>query len=63
MPKISQEMTDVIEAAKLMFVASVRPDGTPNVSPKGSVRVLDAEHLIFMDIASPQTVENLRHQP
>jgi predicted pyridoxine 5'-phosphate oxidase superfamily flavin-nucleotide-binding protein len=62
-PKISQEATEVIENAKLMFVATVRPDGTPNVSPKGSVRVLDPDHLIFMDIASPQTVENLRHQP
>ncbi|MEV4603453.1 pyridoxamine 5'-phosphate oxidase family protein [Amycolatopsis sp. NPDC049253] len=62
MPAISQEMTDVIEEAKLMFVATVRPDGTPNVSPKGSVRVLDPDHLIFMDIASLQTVENLRHQ-
>lgn len=27
------------------------------------MRVLDPKHLIFMDIASPQTVENLRHQP
>jgi hypothetical protein len=27
------------------------------------VRVLDSEHLIFADIASPQTIENLRHCP
>lgn len=63
MSQITQDMTDIIESAKLMFVATVRPDGTPNVSPKGSVRVLDSGHLIFADIASPQTVTNLRANP
>lgn len=63
MPIINQDMIDVIESSKLMFVATVRADGTPNVSPKGSVRVLDGEHLIFADIASPQTVANLRARP
>lgn len=62
MPVITQDMVDTIESAKLMFVATVRPDGKPNVSPKGSLRALDDDHLIFADIASPQTVENLRHQ-
>lgn len=60
MPTVTQDMIDVIESSKLMFVATVRADGTPNLSPKGSVRVLDGEHLIFADIASPQTVANLR---
>ena len=63
MSTITQDMIDTIENSKLMFVATVRPDGTPNVSPKGSVRVLDSEHLIFADIASPQTVANLRENP
>lgn len=63
MPTVTQDMIDVIESSKLMFVATVRADGTPNLSPKGSVRVLDGEHLIFADIASPQTVENLRVRP
>jgi predicted pyridoxine 5'-phosphate oxidase superfamily flavin-nucleotide-binding protein len=63
MNTITQDMVDVIESAKLMFVATVRPDGTPNVSPKGSVRALDSEHLIFADIASPGTIENLRTCP
>ncbi|ODU06092.1 MAG: hypothetical protein ABS81_05615 [Pseudonocardia sp. SCN 72-86] len=63
MSTITQDMVEAIESAKLMFVATVRPDGTPNLSPKGSVRVLDPEHLIFADIASPQTVTNLRTNP
>jgi predicted pyridoxine 5'-phosphate oxidase superfamily flavin-nucleotide-binding protein len=63
MKAITQDMVDIVESAKLMFVATVRPDGTPNVSPKGSVRVLDSDHLVFADIASPQTVTNLRENP
>ena len=63
MAGFTQDMVDVVENAKLAFVATVRPDGRPNLSPKGSVRVLDSEHLIFADMASPQTVENLRHRP
>lgn len=63
MTMFTQDMIDIVESAKLMFIATVRPDGTPNLSPKGSVRVLDSDHLIFADIASPQTVSNLRSQP
>src|SRR5579875_3194618 len=40
-----------------------RPDGSPSLSPKGSVRVYDDEHLAFMDIASPGTVANLERDP
>lgn len=47
----------------LAFVATVREDGAPNVSPKGTIRVWDAEHLVFAAIASPQTVANVRRDP
>jgi predicted pyridoxine 5'-phosphate oxidase superfamily flavin-nucleotide-binding protein len=43
----------------LCFVASLREDGSPSVSPKGTVRVWDADHLVFADVASPQTVANV----
>src|SRR5262245_2514416 len=48
---------------RLGFVATVRADGSPNVSPKGTTIVWDEHHLMFADIASPQTVENLRADP
>lgn len=48
---------------RLGFVATVRPDGAPNLSPKGTTVVLDDEHLMFADVASPQTVENLHLDP
>jgi hypothetical protein len=38
-------------------------DGTPNVSPKGTISVLDDDHLMFADIRSPGTVANLKKNP
>jgi hypothetical protein len=56
-------MKKLVERQRLGFVATVCPDGTPNLSPKGTVCVLDDEHLIFVDIRSPGTVSNLRTNP
>lgn len=57
--KLSQDMKALVQRQRLGFVATVCPDGTPNLSPKGTVCVLDDEHLIFADIRSPGTVANL----
>ena len=56
-------MRAVIEAARLSFVATVTPDGRPNLSPKGTIHVWDDTHLFFLDIASPGTRTNLAHAP
>jgi uncharacterized protein len=53
-------MKRVIDEQRLAFVATVDPDGTPNLSPKGTIAVLDDDHLMFADLASPRTIENLR---
>ncbi len=47
----------------LSFVATTNPDGSPNVSPKSSLCVLDDRHLLFANIASPATVRNLQTDP
>ncbi|MBI3247432.1 MAG: pyridoxamine 5'-phosphate oxidase family protein [Deltaproteobacteria bacterium] len=60
MQVFNQHMKQVVNQVRLGFVATVCPDGTPNVSPKGTLCVLDDEHLIFADIRSPGTVANLR---
>jgi predicted pyridoxine 5'-phosphate oxidase superfamily flavin-nucleotide-binding protein len=49
--------------AELGFIATVCPDGTPNLSPKGTTAVWDDDHLVFADIRSPGTAENLRSNP
>ena len=60
MPALNQHMKQVVDQVRLGFVATVCPDGTPKVSPKGTLCVLDDGHLIFADIRSPGTVANLR---
>jgi predicted pyridoxine 5'-phosphate oxidase superfamily flavin-nucleotide-binding protein len=63
-------VTVLSEAAKALitqhqpgFIATADAAGRPNVSPKGSFRVLDDEHVVFADIHSPRTVANLRENP
>jgi predicted pyridoxine 5'-phosphate oxidase superfamily flavin-nucleotide-binding protein len=56
-------MKELVERQRLGFVATVCPDGSPNLSPKGTVCVLDDDHLIFADIRSPGTVSNLLTNP
>jgi hypothetical protein len=53
----------LVEEQQLGFVATVCPDGSPNLSPKGTTAVLDDDHLVFADIHSPNTVANLRANP
>jgi predicted pyridoxine 5'-phosphate oxidase superfamily flavin-nucleotide-binding protein len=56
-------MRRVVLEQKLGFAATVCPDGTPNLSPKGTTTVWDDKHLLFADIWSPQTVRNLAQNP
>ena len=56
-------MRKVIAATRLAFIATVNADGTPNLSPKSSLDVLDGDHIGFANIASPNTVRNLRANP
>ena len=56
-------MKRVVLEQKLGFVATVCPDGTPNLSPKGTTTVWDDTHLVFADIHSPGTVRNLAENP
>src|SRR5215470_6948407 len=59
-PVLTEDMKRVVGEQRLGFVATVCPDGTPSLSPKGTTAVWDDEHLVFADIRSPGTVENLR---
>ena len=63
MGTINEDMRRVVEEQRLGYAATVCPDATPNLSPKGTTAVWDEEHLVFADIRSPRTVENLRHNP
>jgi len=57
---LTDDMKRLVNEQQLGFCATVCPDGSPNLSPKGSTRVWDDDHLFFGDICSPQTTANLR---
>jgi hypothetical protein len=63
MATIPKELHDLLAGGHNVWVATVAPDGTPNVSIKGSGALLDDEHLYFADMFSRKTRENLEHDP
>ena len=63
MGKLSEDMQRMVREQRLGYVATVCPDGTPNLSPKGTLTVWDDDHLVFADIRSPATLRNLRFNP
>ena len=60
--KIPTELQEFLKG-KQGWVATAARDGTPNVSIKGSLRLLDDGHLIFADIFSLKTRMNLQENP
>ena len=60
---LNDDMKRVVRQQRFGFIATVCPDGSPNLSPKGTTAVWDDNHLVFADLASPATMANLRHNP
>jgi predicted pyridoxine 5'-phosphate oxidase superfamily flavin-nucleotide-binding protein len=63
MTKLTDEAKKAIGEIHPALLATASRTGKPNVSAKGSLRVLDDEHVVFADIASPRTVANIRENP
>jgi uncharacterized protein len=59
---LTEDMKRAVDG-QLGFIATVCPDGTPNLSPKGTTAVWDDDHLVFAHIHSPGTVANLLSNP
>ena len=60
---LTDDMKRLIDEQRLGFFATVCADGSPNLSPKGTIAVWDDNHLAFGNIRSPKTLENLRGNP
>jgi len=60
---LTEDMKRVAREQRFGFIATVCPDGTPNLSPKGTTTAWDDDHLVFADITSSQTIANLRLNP
>ena len=61
--KVSREMQQAVAECGPALVATAGRSGKPDVSAKGSFRVLGDEHVMFADVASPQTIANLEENP
>ena len=59
MAVLTQEMKDMI-AAQQCFVGTVNEDGTPNVAPKRSTRVLSDDSLVFTEGTGGATFRNIK---
>jgi predicted pyridoxine 5'-phosphate oxidase superfamily flavin-nucleotide-binding protein len=56
-------MKRIVREQRLGYIATVCPNGTPNLSPKGTTTVWDDDHLVFADSRSPQSVQNIQNNP
>jgi len=63
MTQISENVKKFLSAQKLGYVATVSENGTPNLSPKGTIIAWDENTLAFADIRSPNTMKNLEKNP
>ncbi|MFC1966725.1 pyridoxamine 5'-phosphate oxidase family protein [Chloroflexota bacterium] len=63
MAKLTEDAKKVIGEIRPSLVATASKTGKPNVSAKGSLRVLDDDHVVFANIASPRTVANIKENP
>ncbi|GAF41899.1 hypothetical protein JCM14202_3870 [Agrilactobacillus composti DSM 18527 = JCM 14202] len=58
MKKLTDEMKEMIQT-QLPFLATTSASGLPQVGPKGSIHVLDDEHLIYFEHTFRHAYENL----
>lgn len=63
MSKLNEEAKKAIETVRPSLIATASKNGKPNVSAKGSLQVLDDDHITFVDVASPRTIKNLLQNP
>ena len=63
MAKLDEQAKEAILTNLPALVATAGKDGMPNVSAKGSLRVLDDDHVMFADVFSPRTTANIKENP
>ena len=63
MSHITSEIKNFLDTQKLGYVATVSPNGKPNISPKGTIIAWSSNLLAFADIRSPDTMANLQNNP
>ncbi|GKT03235.1 pyridoxamine 5'-phosphate oxidase family protein [Furfurilactobacillus sp. WILCCON 0119] len=59
MAKLTAEMKELVDKA-FPFIATVDAHGNPQIGPKGTLRVLDDEHLIYNEETGRHAWQNLQ---
>jgi predicted pyridoxine 5'-phosphate oxidase superfamily flavin-nucleotide-binding protein len=60
---MDREVMDFITNNRPALVATVSPEGIPNVAPKGSLTVLDEERLMYAELVEGRTSHNIARHP
>ena len=61
--RMERKVIELIGAVGLANVATATMDGVPNVVPKGSIKVVDEETLLYADLFPGTTRDNLEENP
>jgi predicted pyridoxine 5'-phosphate oxidase superfamily flavin-nucleotide-binding protein len=60
---LDASVRDFCQRTVLCWLATVSADGQPNVSPKELFAVVDDDHLVIANLASPVSATNIRAEP
>lgn len=60
---LTSQIRSAAQESVLCWLASVDPDGQPNVTPKEAFALLDDDHVVVANIASPGSAKNIRYNP
>jgi hypothetical protein len=63
MPKLTQHMKQVLKQQPVVLVATSDSQGQPSISPKGALKIVNDDKLVFANMFSPKPGANLRASP
>ncbi len=64
MVQLTQEMKDFVGRQDIgKVLATISPDGYPNIGPKGTIRVYDDGSLAYLEMIGKHHFENLKSNP
>jgi predicted pyridoxine 5'-phosphate oxidase superfamily flavin-nucleotide-binding protein len=62
MAKLTEQMKSLI-SSQLSYVATSMPDGRPSIGVKGSLKIIDDEHVAFFEMIGGRTWQNIQKNP
>ena len=60
---LTPAIRDAMKRSVLCWLATVSPEGEPNVSPKEIFTAYRADQILIANIASPQSIRNIKSNP